>query len=150
MNVSSLMVKDVQCCGPESSLESAAMTMWNGDCGSVPVIDSSGATIGIITDRDIAMGSALNHKPLWDITASEVCNNRQLYTCHPGDDIQLALDTMAHRHIRRLPVVDDKRHLVGILSVDDVIMQCDLTNKKEGGLSCEQTVSVLKAVSKHH
>src|SRR3990172_13401491 len=106
MNVRELMIKNVAFCAPDASLESIAMQMWDKDCGSIPVVDGNGRPLGILTDRDIAMGCAMNHKALWEMRATEITNNRPLYTCHSDDDVQSALHTMAAHHVRRLPVVD--------------------------------------------
>jgi CBS domain-containing protein len=120
MNVEQIMSRDVAVCGPEDNLESVAITMWNRNCGAIPIIDSSGKPCGMITDRDVAMASALRHKPLWDIKTREVSNER-IYTCSPDEDVNQALDVMRGQKIRRLAVVDGNGRIQGILSIDDVI-----------------------------
>ena len=76
MNIDSIMEKEVVTCGPEDTLESAAILMWNNACGAVPIVSEDGRALGLITDRDMAMASALQHKPLWQIKAQEVCGDR--------------------------------------------------------------------------
>ena len=78
MKVRDVMESNVKTCALNDNLESVATLMWNNDCGSIPVIDQSGTPIGIITDRDIAMSCALNHKPLWELRARDVTNSRPL------------------------------------------------------------------------
>ena len=73
------MTADARCCTTQTDLETVAMEMWNGDCGSIPVMDDDGMPIGIITDRDIAMPAALQHKALRDITTAEVTNDRDVF-----------------------------------------------------------------------
>ena len=148
MNVTDIMVSDVRSCGPDTNLESAAMMMWDNDCGSLPIIDDGGNPIGIITDRDIAMASALNHKALWDISTREVMGDRPLFTCNLDDDIKSALKLMQTHKVRRLPVTNHSGHLEGVLSIDDVVACAE--QGKTADLSFEDTVSTLKAVCKHH
>lgn len=147
MKVHNVMEKDVKTCSSDDTLESVAMMMWNSDCGSAPVIDPSGKPIGIITDRDIAMSCALNHKPLWELRTRDVTNNRPLYTCNENDDMRSALETMKSHRIRRLPVVDDVGHLQGLISIDDVVA---FSEEKLPDLSFQDTMSTLKAVCIHH
>lgn len=147
MKVCDVMEKDVKTCSPDDTLEAAAMMMWNSDCGSAPVIDQSGTPIGIITDRDIAMSCALNHKPLWELRTRDVTNNRQLYTCNGNDDMRTALETLQAHRIRRLPVVDDAGHLQGLISIDDIVA---CSEEKMPGMSFQDTMNTLKAVCIHH
>jgi len=147
MKVRDVMESDVKTCRPDDNLESVAMTMWHNDCGAAPVIDQSGTPIGIITDRDIAMSSALNHRPLWELRARDVTNNRPLYTCHENDDMSFALETMRTYRIRRLPVVDKTGHLRGLISIDDIVAYSE---EKLPGMSFQDTMSTLKAVCIHH
>ena len=148
MIVKEFMVNNVWTCGPDTNLEAAAMMMWDHDCGSIPVVDHDGHPIGIITDRDIAMASALNHKALWDISAKEVMNGRPVFTCKSDDDIKAALRQMQSHKVRRLPVTDHFGYLEGILTIDDIV-----AGTEQGSvalLSFGDTINTLKAVCKHH
>lgn len=147
MKVTDVMQKDVKTCSPDDTLESVALMMWNNDCGSAPVIDQSGTPTGIITDRDITMSCALNHKPLWDLRTKDVTNNRPLYTCKEKDDMSSALETLQTHRIRRLPVVDDAGHLHGLISIDDIVA---CSKEKMPGISFQDTMNTLKAVCTHH
>lgn len=147
MKVTNVMQKDVKTCGLDDTLESVALMMWNNDCGSAPVIDQSGTPLGIITDRDITMSCALNHKPLWELRTREVTNNRPLYTCNENDDISAALETLQTHRVRRLPVVNDAGHLHGLISIDDIVA---CSQEKMPGMSFQDTMNTLKAVCIHH
>lgn len=147
MKVREVMARDVKTCRPEDSLESSAMLMWNNDCGALPVVDSSGKPIGIITDRDIAMYSVLNHKPLWELRASDVTGSRPLYSCKENDDISAALKAMQTHRVRRLPVISDSGSLRGIISIDDVVARSE---ERKSGISYLDTINTLKAVCVHH
>ena len=61
MKVEEVMTRDVQSCYPETNLAEAAMQMWRGDFGVLPVVDS-GKVVGMITDRDICMAAATKHR----------------------------------------------------------------------------------------
>jgi len=65
MNASDVMTKTVRSCSAGDSLQRAAQLMWEGDCGSVPVVDSDNRVVGILTDRDIAMAAYTQGRPLW-------------------------------------------------------------------------------------
>ena len=130
-----------------NDLESVAKIMWNKDCGSVPVLDESHRLIGIITDRDIAMGCALNHKAEWEMKTRDVLSNRELFTCRSDDNVKDAMQRMSDHHIRRLPVVDGNGQLQGVLSIDDVVCLAQEDNPE---LSFRDTMNTLKQVCTHH
>ncbi len=152
MKVNDVMIRDVRACDPDINLENVAMIMWNNDIGAVPVVDQSGRPLAVITDRDIAMATALNHRPLWEMTSREVTQNRPLYTCNEQDDIKTALKIMWAQKVRRLPVVNGTGQLQGILSIDDVIVLAERGMRGQGSpeLSYDDAMNALKAVSKHH
>lgn len=120
MKVQELMTQQVVSCYPWSNLSEVAMMMWNHDCGMIPVMSESGAVTGVITDRDICMGVATQHRRAEEITVADVTNGA-LYTCHPEDTVTNALKLMQDHQVRRLPVVDWDGHLVGVLSLNNVI-----------------------------
>jgi CBS domain-containing protein len=144
MRVEELMVKKVETCLANTNLDVIARKMWNGDCGSVAVVDKDNKPIGIITDCDISMGSMINHRPLWELTSEEVTNHRTVFSCHSDDDVKKALKIMKDKRIRRLPVVNAQGELQGVLSVDDIVVAA--RNGKHGqknALSSEEVLEVL-------
>jgi CBS domain-containing protein len=116
--VKDLMTKQVCSCLSTSTLAEAARIMWEHDCGAVPVLDETGwgRVVGMITDRDIAMGAYLQGKPLGEIRVLDVMA-RDLTTCTPDEDIDGAARTMSSARVRRLPVIDAGGRLVGLLSL---------------------------------
>ena len=65
MKVKEVMTELVRTCGADSNLAAAAMSMWDGDCGIIPVVDRSREqVIGLITDRDICIAAAMKGRPL--------------------------------------------------------------------------------------
>ena len=153
MKVDRIMEKQVVTCGPEDTLESAAMLMWNHSCGAIPIVGEDGHPMGMITDRDIAMASALQHKPLWQIKAQEVSNNRQIICCESGASAEEAVRKMGEHGVRRLLVVDGDGRIQGLLSIDDAICFAGQSAGEEGPLASEDVLSALKEVcqqQRHH
>lgn len=147
MIVKEIMTHNVTTCHPNATLESAAILMWNGDCGTVAVIDDESKVIGIITDRDICMAVALQHKAASEIQVQEVMS-RNLFTCQPENDIMSALKIMSFQKVRRLPVTNDSGHLEGIISIEDLIARAERGRRgiQTPELSYDDTMTTLKAI----
>lgn len=149
MNVNDIMITEAECCSADTSLDQIAMKMWECNCGSIPVIDSQNKPTGIITDRDIAMSCALNHKAPWEINASTVMAERTLFTCSTDDNLETVLSTMENQKVRRLPVIDSDGCFAGMISIDDIIA-CSAKGKSAEKMSYDLTMNTLKAVAIHH
>jgi CBS domain-containing protein len=121
MKVENLMTKSVRTCRPDESLNDAARIMWECDCGAVPVVSSDGAgrLVGVITDRDIGMAAYTQGRTLREIPVREVMA-RELQCCRPSDTVAEAEQVMRRAQVRRLPVVDDSGHVIGLLSLADL------------------------------
>ena len=149
MKVQEIMTSDVQCCGPDTNLVAAAKMMWDSDCGALPVLNVQGQVMGMITDRDICMAAATKNKPASDITVWETVSGK-VYTCHMSDDVHTALDIMKRGKVRRLPVVDEDGVLQGIVAMNDfVLLAGEAKGEKAPGLSYEDVVRTMKAISVH-
>lgn len=146
MKIQDVMTTDVVTCKPGDPTSEAARLMWEHDCGVVPVVDEEGRPLGIVTDRDICMAAYTTGRPLAQIRVDEVMS-RNLQTCSPEDSIGKAELSMQDRHVRRLPVVDDHSHLVGILSLND-IARCAAQNqgKKHETVAMEHVAETLASV----
>ncbi len=148
MKIENAMIKNVCSCSPDTTLEAIAMMMWTNDCGCVPVVDADNKPLGIVTDRDITIGLALQHKSMWEARARDITSSRTLFLCRDIDDIHGALDMMRQHHIRRLPVVDGEGRLTGIISLGDILACAEINTGAE--LPMADTVPMLRAVSGHH
>ncbi len=122
MRVREVMSEKPICCRATDSLAHAAWRMWEGDCGALPVVDTEGRAVGMITDRDIAIGVMTKNKAPSEISVAEVITG-VLHACAPQDELDLALKTMAAEQVRRLPVLDPERRVVGILSISNLILR---------------------------
>jgi CBS domain-containing protein len=124
MKVEKLMEKEVGACEPNDAGAVAAKMMWERDCGAVPVVNEQAQVLGMITDRDLCIASYLEGKPIHEIPVSRVMS-RELWTCHPGDDVTAAENTMREHQVRRLPVVDEEGKLRGVLSLCDIAREAE-------------------------
>ena len=151
MIVKDVMSHEVTTCSPDTTLESAALMMWNGDCGTVAVVDDEKKVIGIITDRDICMAVALQHKAASEIQVQEIMG-RHLFTCQPDNDIMNALKTMSFQKVRRLPVTNDNGQVEGIISIEDLIARAERGRRgiQVPELSYDDTMTTLKAICRSH
>lgn len=120
MKVQDVMTQTVASCHPWTNLAEVAMMMWNHDCGLIPVISDQGAVTSVITDRDICMAVATQHRRAEEISVGEVTNG-SLLLCRPEDDVAKVLKTMGLNQVRRLPVTDQDGRLVGMISVCDLV-----------------------------
>ena len=125
-----VMTKNPVCCLPNDMVAKVAQLMKHENVGSIPVVENeqSKKLVGIVTDRDLALkivAEGLNAKS----TKVESVMTRKVVTCHAGDDLQKALDAMAEHQLRRIPVVDKDKRVVGIIAQADVAMRVDQPGK---------------------
>lgn len=149
MKVRDLMSWEVRACHADSDLGTATMIMWDQDCGIVPVVDRGNRLIGVITDRDVCIAAAAKNRAPSAIRVREILGKLPR-TCRPDDEIGSALDTMADAQVRRLPVVDNRGELCGILSLNDVILHAGVNGA--GGaphIAPADAIRVLQAISRH-
>jgi CBS domain-containing protein len=122
MQIREAMTPDVRTVAPGSSLREAAKVMAAIDAGVLPVSEDD-RLIGMVTDRDIAVrGVALGKGP--DATVGEVMTNEVKY-CFDDEDIADVCGNMAELQVRRLPVLNREKRLVGIVSLSDLATLAD-------------------------
>jgi CBS domain-containing protein len=122
MRVSEAMTRQVRICTPGQSIREVAKTMAEIDAGAMPVGEND-RLIGMITDRDIAIrGVALGKGP--DTPVREIMSEHVEY-CYDDEDLDRVAEGMARVRVRRLPVVNREKRLVGILSLGDVARKDD-------------------------
>ena len=111
------MTPQPQTITPTTSVREAASRLQSENVGSLPVVED-GRLLGILTDRDITLRVVAEGRDANAVTAGEVAS-RELATVEPTESLDDALQLMARRQVRRLPVVEDGR-LVGMLAQADV------------------------------
>ena len=117
MRVGNCMTRNVQIADPRQTIREAAQIMASLDAGALPVSEDD-RLVGIITDRDIAVrGVAEGKGP--DATVREVMSAEVKY-CFEDEEIDHVLQNMGDLQVRRLPVLNRNKRLVGIISLGDL------------------------------
>lgn len=118
MQVREVMTPDVTTVRPDSSLIEIAKIMREEDIGSVPVTDNE-QLLGMVTDRDIVIRGLVEGHDGLDRTAADVMSP-DVRCCAADDDVEEVLRDMGDQQLRRMPVIDDDKRLVGIVSLGDL------------------------------
>jgi CBS domain-containing protein len=149
MKVQDVMTSEVKSCRPETNLAAAAVMMLDYDSGALPVVNNENKVIGIITDRDIAIAAATKGRLASEIPVGEVIS-RKVFSATLDEDIRMALKTMRHEKIRRLPVVNRDGMLQGILSLNDIALRAEEEEgRRHPELTYEGAMGAFKAVCEH-
>jgi acetoin utilization protein AcuB len=131
MKVKEIMTaRPLKYCSPETKLHNAAKTMKIANCGALPVINKDKIVVGFITDRDIAL--TLARKQEKSVAQMEVSKAMSLkvHTVKAEDDVSTALRQMRTYQVGRVPVVDGKGKLKGIVSMHNLISQSGSVKSK--------------------
>ena len=120
MRVSEAMTRDVRVCTPGQSIRDVAKMMADIDAGAVPVGEND-RLIGMVTDRDIAIRAVAAGKGP-DTPVREVMSADVKY-CYDDEDLDHVAENMADIKVRRLPVVNREKRLVGIVALGDIARQ---------------------------
>ena len=119
MNVADVMTRNAAHIRWNETCGAAVQLMWDRDCGALPVIDDEGSVVGMITDRDVCISAWLQERPPQEIFVSEAMSS-DVQCCSAADSIATAEELMRVKQVRRLPVLDGRRHLEGIVSLADI------------------------------
>jgi CBS domain-containing protein len=119
--VREVMAQRPRAVSPTTSVLEVAEVMDQEDVGSVPVLEDD-RLAGIVTDRDITVRAVAKGKDPRGMPVREI-TTRDVVTVGPDDDLADALKLMASYQVRRIPVVDDEEHLVGVVSQADVALE---------------------------
>ncbi|MBI1188671.1 MAG: CBS domain-containing protein [Alphaproteobacteria bacterium] len=117
------MTTDVAYVSPDDTLRRAAEKMDDLNVGVLPVCDAN-ELIGVVTDRDITIRStAAGHAP--DETAVSEAMTTDLKWCLEDDPVADVVAEMTDLQVRRMPVLDGNRRLVGMISLGDLATRCE-------------------------
>ena len=130
MRAQDLMTQPVATCHVNDSLNTAAMLMWDHDCGVVVAVHDDGKLASVITDRDICMAAYTQGRPLNEILVNSVMA-RHVISARPDQEISVIEHLMADHKVHRIPVVDADNKPVGIVSMSDLAIA---STRKEGTL----------------
>ena len=106
---------------PDCLVSKAAQTLHEKRIGAALVRDKAGDTVGMLSERDIVRGVALNQEACLNLAVSDLMT-RPVISCAPSDSIDQIMELMTERRIRHLPVMD-RDELVGMISIGDVVKQ---------------------------
>ena len=135
------MSRNVATVHPFDSVEHAARLMADHDVGALPVAQGNGRLIGMITDRDLVVRLlARGRDPLR--CRVEDAMTEDVYPVRMDEDVDRALDVMARHRVRRVPVVDDRERIVGMLSQADVARHA-----RSRGLPARQVTETISEIS---
>jgi CBS domain-containing protein len=152
MEIKQVMTAQARACGIDDTLNCAAQLMWENDCGSVPVVasDGDGRVVGMVTDRDICMAAYTQGKPLFEIPVASVMA-RTVISCHPDDDLSRVELLMRANRVRRIPVVNERGQLMGIVSLNDLACEAEreLTMRTAPQITLSEVAETLATVCEH-
>jgi len=111
-----LMSRDVQIIGPDDTIKAAALQMLNGDFGMLPVGEHD-RMIGTISDRDIAIRAVADGKD--GATKVREVMSEGVIWAYENDSVEKGAKLMSEHQIRRLPIVNIEKRLVGIVALGD-------------------------------
>ncbi len=138
MKVKKAMHKGAEWVAPDTPIAKIAKRMKDLDVGSIPVGEND-RLIGMVTDRDITCRAVANGHDTAKLTARDVMT-KGIFYCRDEEDLDDALRIMESKKIRRLPVIDEKKRMVGMLSLGDI----------SHAASRELSGELCAAVSAHH
>jgi CBS domain-containing protein len=119
--VADVMTRNVRTLAPTDSVVQAAQAMDELNVGVIPICDGD-KLVGMVTDRDIVVRGVVQDCALKDMKLADVMSG-SVHCVKEGDDLNSVLDEMADKQIRRVPVVDDRQHLIGIVSLGDIAVK---------------------------
>ena len=118
MNIKDVMTRNVRTVPPDASIFQIAKIMRDEDIGAVPVADGD-RLVGMVTDRDIVTRALAEVSPAKNLSARDVMSDRVLY-CFEHQGVEEVLANMGEQQVRRLPVVDRDKRLIGMVSLGDL------------------------------
>lgn len=140
MKIKDIMSKNVEMVLPETLLHEVAKKMQKSDCGSI-LVAKDDRLVGVITDRDLALRCvAESHDPAK--TTAEAVMTKEILYCYDTDEMESVAENMTRNKVRRLPVLDKDKRLVGIVSLGDLAMN----SSDEHHLICGKALGHICAV----
>jgi CBS domain-containing protein len=138
MKVKEMMHKGAEYVAPNAKLQVIAKKMRDYDVGSIPVCEG-GRIVGMVTDRDIAVRALADGQDVSELEAKHVMSEDVVF-CRDIEEAEDAIRIMEDNRIRRLPVLNEAKKLIGMVSLGDI----------SHALSQELTGEVTRAVTAHH
>jgi CBS domain-containing protein len=121
--VRDVMTANVELIASDATVQEAALKMAEADIGALPV-DENDRLVGMVTDRDIALRSAATGKNPARTKVREIMTRKVRY-CFDDENADEAVESMSELQLRRLPVVNREKRLVGVVSLADIALRHD-------------------------
>jgi len=140
-----VMTKNAAVCSPDMSIKDCANLMLENDCGEIPIVESDKncKLVGVITDRDITCRVVAKGKDPINARVKDFMT-KDIFTVKENDDLERCAQLMSEKQVRRLPVVDEKMNVVGIVSQAHVARYASI--QKAGELA----KNISRSRSSHH
>jgi CBS domain-containing protein len=121
MTAKELMTANPACCTKDTPLQEVAGMMVQCDCGEIPVVERQDAKriVGVVTDRDIVVRGVAQGKDCATLSVSAVMSSPAV-TVKEGDSLDEVVRVMETNKIRRVPVVNQRGEISGIIAQADI------------------------------
>jgi CBS domain-containing protein len=135
MKISEIMTRNPRTVTPETSVSDAAQLMKEEDVGLIPVVEQAGGAetrarlVGVITDRDIAIRHVAEGRSS-DSAVRDIMSGG-VRTAGPDDSVESVLKLMGSEQVRRVPIVDERGSLVGVVSQADLVRKAGQSRQVE-------------------
>lgn len=135
MKAREIMTRDPRTTTPEANLQEVARLMKQENVGLIPVVGDgdSKKLVGVITDRDIAIRVVADGRDAKSTPVREAMSGAPR-TCGQDDSVDDVMDLMGKEQLRRVPIVDERGTLVGIVAQADIVLQA------KDGVKSERTI----------
>lgn len=134
-----LMTENPVCISPETTVQEAARLMETHDVGSLPVVESgtSKRLVGIVTDRDLAL-RVLGRGASSSLPVRDVMSTGDLACAQPEQDLDEVEKLMAHHQVRRIPVLDEAKRILGVIAQADLARERKSIGERDFGKVMEE------------
>jgi len=145
MKAADIMTRNPSVVTPETPLREAAKLMRDQDVGMLPVVNARGSrsVLGVVTDRDITTRCVAEGHDSSKCAVTEVMS-KNVRTCKVDDDVDDIMSVMGREQVRRIPIVDERGDLVG------VVAQADIVRRGDDNKEAERTVEKISQPSSKH
>lgn len=128
--VRDVMTANPSCALPTDTVHQVAQLMKSEDVGPIPVVEShdSKKLVGIVTDRDLVLKVLAEGRNGQDTTVETVMT-RNPVSCRENDSLDQALQAMSQYQVRRIPIVNDRNEIIGIIAQADVATRVEQPNR---------------------
>jgi CBS domain-containing protein len=132
MKVQDIMSRNPTCVTPDTALIDAARLMKQENIGVVPVVesDSSRRLVGVLTDRDITVRAVAEGRDGGSTSVGHIMTS-EVRSCAPDDSVSDVMELMGTEQVRRVPIVDERGTLVGIVAQADIVLEAKDDKKAE-------------------